>query len=355
MPAARSRAWWNSFIWSPRLWMTRVGRSSSGRRHVESRDLTLRPRDHRGLGVARPLLQVVEPAHLLFRAARDHHAAEDAAELGRRSRPADPDQRLERREQLHLLGRRPRMRARSSSRRTTRRVSRSGCRAAYSIATGPPCAMAMSANRSSPASSHDRLEVGDACFQAVVGDAAVREPMAALVVADDRRDLAEFDEVVAPDRALPVELQVAEPAGVDQQRRTGAVHGVRDADPIGRPREADVLHDIGFERLHADIIEAPAVAAVGQNVAMTKTAVYRPGVCNMRARLRSAASELRIPGGRRRGRFPGCRVRAGLGCAVAAPGCPARVPVGAGIPAGCVSFLRRLRESRALQLRRAGL
>ena len=236
--------------------MTSVGRSSSGRRHVESVTCRCDREMHRGLGVARPLLQVVEPPHLLFGAARDHHAAEDAAELGRRPSPADPDQRLERGEELQLLRSRRRLRARI---------------APVEHETGEPLGMpggVLDRDRAAlrhgherePVESgilHDRLEVGDPRFQAVVGDPPVREPVTALVVADDGRDLAEFDEVVAPDRALPVELQVAEPAGVDQQRRPGSVHGVRDPDPVGRAREADVLHDIGFERLHADIIGAP--------------------------------------------------------------------------------------------------
>ena len=236
--------------------MTRVGRSSSGSRQRGVGDLTLRPRDHRGLGVARPLLQVVEPAHLLFGAARDHHAAEDAAELGCRSRPADPDQRLERREQLQLLGRRARMRAGIAP---VEHEAGESLGMPRGVLDRDRAALRHGHQREPVESGilHDRLEVGDPRLQAVVGDAAVREPVAALVVADDGRDLAEFDEVVAPDRALPVELQVAEPAGVDQQRRTGAVHGVGDPDPVGRAREADVLHDIGLERLHADIIGAP--------------------------------------------------------------------------------------------------
>ena len=101
----------------------------------------------------------------------------------------------------------------------------------------------------------DGLEVGDPRLQAVVGHAAVRQPVTALVVADHGRDPAELDQVVPPDRALPVELQVAQPARVDQQRRTGAVHGVRDPDAVGRPGEADVLHRVRVARRHLTIVK----------------------------------------------------------------------------------------------------
>ena len=216
-------------------------------------DLSLGAREHRGLGVAGALLQVVQPPHLLFGAARDHHAAEDATELGCRASPSDLDQRLERREQFELLGRRPRLRA-----RITPVEHESG--ESFGMPRGVldrDRAALRHRHQRKPVESrilHDRLEVGDPRFQTVVGDTPVGEPVTALVVTDDGRDFPEFDEVVAPDRALPVELQVAEPAGVDQQWRPGSVHGVRDPDPVGRAREADVLHDIGSERLHADII-----------------------------------------------------------------------------------------------------
>ena len=63
-------------------------------------------------------------------------------------------------------------------------------------------------------------------------------------------DPAELDEVVPPDRALPVELQVAQPAGVDQQRGAGAVHGVGDLGPVDGAAEADLLTGRGCVRSH---------------------------------------------------------------------------------------------------------
>ena len=65
----------------------------------------------------------------------------------------------------------------------------------------------------------DGLEVGDAEVERCVVDVAVGEAVAALVEAVDGRNLAQLGEVVPPDRALPVVLQVAEPARVDDQRR----------------------------------------------------------------------------------------------------------------------------------------
>ena len=182
-------------------------------------------------------------------------------------------------------------------------MSRSGCRAAYSIATGPPCAMASRAKRSSPASSATASRSADPGLEAVVGHPAIRQPVTALVVPDHRRDPAELDQVVPPDRALPVELQMAQPARVDQQRRTGAVHGVRDPDPVGRAGEPDVLHRLRAARRHPTILEP--------------TRRLSARIARMRLRGPSAS-----PSGRRRSRrsrpSPGPR-RAGRGRRRASP------------------------------------
>ena len=101
----------------------------------------------------------------------------------------------------------------------------------------------------------DSLEIGDPGLQAVVGHPAVREAMTTLVVPDHGRDPAQLDEVVPPHGALPVELQMAQPARVDQQRRAGPVNGVRDPDTIGRPREPDVLHGIDLANGHPTMVD----------------------------------------------------------------------------------------------------
>ena len=87
----------------------------------------------------------------------------------------------------------------------------------------------------------DRLQVADPSLQRVVVDLPVGEPVAALVVADDRGEAAEVAQEVLPDRALPVVLQLAEPAGGDEQRGPGAVHGVCDPHPVRRATEPDAL------------------------------------------------------------------------------------------------------------------
>ena len=87
----------------------------------------------------------------------------------------------------------------------------------------------------------DGFEVGDPGLERVVGDVAVGQAVPALVEPDDGGDLAELDEVVPPHRALPVVLEVAQPAGVDEKRWPRTVDGVGDAGAVGGPAEPDVL------------------------------------------------------------------------------------------------------------------
>jgi len=86
---------------------------------------------------------------------------------------------------------------------------------------------------------NDRLEIGDPGLQRHVVHVAVREPATALVVPEQRVPLAQLRESVAPDRALPVELQTREPCRRAHQRTTPAMRGIRDARAVGRPAEAD--------------------------------------------------------------------------------------------------------------------
>ena len=85
------------------------------------------------------------------------------------------------------------------------------------------------------------LQVADPGLEREVLDVAVGQAVAALVVPDHRGHLAEVAQEVPPHRALPVVLQVAEPAGRDHQRRPGAVHGVRDPHAVGGAAEPNVL------------------------------------------------------------------------------------------------------------------
>src|SRR5206468_4345005 len=87
----------------------------------------------------------------------------------------------------------------------------------------------------------DRLEVTDSCLDREVVDVPVGHPEAALVVADDGRDLTELIEEVAPDGALPVVLEVAEPARDDDEWRAAAVDRISEADAVGASAETDLL------------------------------------------------------------------------------------------------------------------
>jgi len=64
---------------------------------------------------------------------------------------------------------------------------------------------------------------------------------APLVVADKGADGAEVVEEVTPDRALPVMLEMAEPARDDEERRPMAVGGVGQAHAIRPATEPDLL------------------------------------------------------------------------------------------------------------------
>ena len=92
-------------------------------------------------------------------------------------------------------------------------------------------------------------------------------PETALVVADDRRDRPEVVEEVAPDRALPVVLEVAEPARGDDERRAGSVDRVREPCAVGRAAEANLLVAAGGR---VDLAATVIVAT------MVRRAVRRP-------------------------------------------------------------------------------
>ena len=99
-----------------------------------------------------------------------------------------------------------------------------------------------------PGRGQDRLEIADARLEREIIDGPIGHPEAALVVADDRRDLAELIEEVPPDRALPVVLEVAEPARDDDQRRPAAVDRVRQTQAVLPPTESDLLFEGGRDR-----------------------------------------------------------------------------------------------------------
>src|SRR5688500_12151299 len=87
----------------------------------------------------------------------------------------------------------------------------------------------------------DRLEIGQPGIEREVRDIPVRQAEAPFVVPDQRRELAQILEEVAPDGALPVVLKVAQPARDDDQRRAGSMSGVGEPDAVARAAEPDLL------------------------------------------------------------------------------------------------------------------
>src|SRR4051812_26955897 len=77
--------------------------------------------------------------------------------------------------------------------------------------------------------------------QRVIGDLPIGQTTAPLVVSHEGRECAEVLEQVPPDRALPVELEMTEPAGDVDERRSLTVDRIGKPDAVSRSQEADVL------------------------------------------------------------------------------------------------------------------
>ena len=105
----------------------------------------------------------------------------------------------------------------------------------------------------------DCLQIGDPGPQAVIGDASIRQAVTALVISDHGRDPTQLDQKVPPHRTLPIELQMAQPTGVDQQRRTRTVHRVRDPHTVGRAGKSDVLHRVRSPGHHQTIVDRRSI------------------------------------------------------------------------------------------------
>ena len=185
-------------------------------------------------------LQLVEPALLLLGRGRDEHRGEHAAERRVRTRPADLDHLVERVLDLGLLRRLVPGRVGVA---VVEQQPGDPLGVLRRVPDGDRSALGHGHEREPrvPGVLDDRLEVGDPHVQREVGDVPVGEAVAPLVEPDDRREPAEIGEEVPPDRALPVELEVAEPARRDDERRPGAVDGIRDPHAVGGPAEPDLL------------------------------------------------------------------------------------------------------------------
>ena len=89
----------------------------------------------------------------------------------------------------------------------------------------------------------DRAQVGDEVLEGDGGRVPVGEAVAASVVPDEAAAAAEQLEPVRPDRTLPVDLEMAQPVGRLDQRRSIAEEG------IGQPRAVVGLGEVNALRL----------------------------------------------------------------------------------------------------------
>lgn len=88
---------------------------------------------------------------------------------------------------------------------------------------------------------HDGLEVGHEGLERELAHAPVREPVAALVVADEPMVAAELGEPMAPDRALPVAFEMVQPVGRLDDRWTFSDGRPGDSNAVAGGTEADFL------------------------------------------------------------------------------------------------------------------
>ena len=85
------------------------------------------------------------------------------------------------------------------------------------------------------------FEILDEGCEAQVGDVPIRQAASALVVADESTALSDLGEAVAPDRAVPVELEMGKPVRCLQQRRTVPERCIGDLRTVPNLAEADPL------------------------------------------------------------------------------------------------------------------
>ena len=102
----------------------------------------------------------------------------------------------------------------------------------------------------------DRLEIADARLEREVVTSQSDSPYPRSSYRMTVANSAEVGKEVAPDRALPVELEVAEPARRDDQRRAGAVDRIRDPHAVGGPAEPDLLRRRGGATRRRHVVDA---------------------------------------------------------------------------------------------------
>src|SRR6201999_1730762 len=87
----------------------------------------------------------------------------------------------------------------------------------------------------------DRLEIGNPGLDRRIAWLRVREPAPPLVVPHHRVALTESAQPVAPDRALPVEVEMGQPGGDPDERWPPPVHCVCETGAIRSTAEANLL------------------------------------------------------------------------------------------------------------------
>ena len=211
------------------------------------RDVDAMPGDparDRVRGRRRHPLEVVEPAQLLLGRLRDELRGEDAPELRVLLRPADADHAPVR----LLLGFSVRVaHGRAAADRPVEHEARHAVRVHDRVRPCDGRTAGHPEEREPPEA--DRLdhglEIPQTRLDREVVDVPVGHPEAALVVPDERRERTEVVQEMPPDGALPVVLEVAQPAGGDDEGRPGPMDGVGQPRSVTRAAEADLLVDAG--------------------------------------------------------------------------------------------------------------
>jgi hypothetical protein len=193
------------------------------------------------LGRCGPALELVVPFHVLGRRAGHHETGEELAERRVVLAPAMGDQGRDgpaAGNQLRVPPLRPAPGIAAQEDHAAHPVG---------IARGEGCRHGASlgmAKERCPRQSvgvHHGEEIADHGIQGDVLDLAVGEPIAALVVPDQRVVPGKIAEPVMPDRTFPIVIEMRQPMGGLHQDRAGTHAGIGNADAVGGGAEPDLL------------------------------------------------------------------------------------------------------------------
>ena len=196
----------------------------------------------RGLRRRRDPLQLVEPVDLLPVGVRNEQRREDLAESRMVLTPSEPDHVDHQLPLFHLLRGEPPVQPTAQVAAVEHEVADS-LRMADRIRNRDGGALADAEKRESLQLErvHHRLEVPDPGVHRHLARRPVGQPATALVVPDEGMVACELAEPVAPDRAVPVELEMVEPVGGFDQGRAAAHRREGDACAVRGGAEANGL------------------------------------------------------------------------------------------------------------------